>query len=138
MKRPKYRNYRFYCCETCGKRYRLKKLVPQDGCCKDSLLWDSEKEYRRWGELKLLEKKGEISELQRQLPFRIGILYYKPKCFIYVNHDCFKSEIVYKADFTYIENKKLVVEDTKGYHTREYKKKKMLMKKIYGIDVRET
>lgn len=139
MKRPKYRANRFYCCEVCKRRYALKMLVPKDGCCKDALLWDSESEYQRWCELKLLEKKGEISELIRQVPYHFDVIVAHPEDW----DICQRSNMTYVADFTYYDYfggtfRGFVVEDSKGYRTREYKKKKMMMKKIYGIDIKET
>ena len=47
---------------------------------------------------------------------------------------------VYKADFKYVDTKTdgVVVEDVKGYKTKEYVlKKKMLLHKYKGIDFRE-
>ena len=37
----------------------------------DGVTWDSEKEYHRWCELKLLERAGKIFNLQRQVPYVI-------------------------------------------------------------------
>ena len=135
MKKPKYKNRRFYCCETCGRRYKLKMLVPSEGCCKDSFLWDSEKEYTRWCELKLMEKKGFIQGLQRQVKYDFQIAYgsmSEPDMGIYVD------KMTYVADFKYYDGIYFVVEDAKGYRTREYKKKKKLMEKVYGIVIKET
>lgn len=46
----------------------------------------------------------------------------------------------YVADFVYfdVESKQEIVEDSKGYRTAEYRKKKKLMFKIYGIKIKET
>ena len=44
----------------------------------------------------------------------------------------------YFADFVYETDGETVVEDVKGYRTSEYKRKRNLMKKIYGIIIRET
>jgi len=38
---------------------------------RDGMVFDSVKEYRRYTELSLLEKAGEISDLQRQVKFRL-------------------------------------------------------------------
>ena len=37
----------------------------------ENIVFDSQKEAQRYCELKLLEKKGEISQLQRQVPFEL-------------------------------------------------------------------
>ena len=49
-----------------------------------------------------------------------------------------KRQMRYVADFVYVEGGREVVEDVKGYRTAEYKRKRRLMKKIYGVDIRET
>lgn len=48
--------------------------------------------------------------------------------------------LVYVADFVYIDvNSKIeIVEDAKGYRTREYKKKKQLMLQIHKIKIKEV
>jgi hypothetical protein len=45
---------------------------------------------------------------------------------------------VYRADFTYEADGKLVVEDAKGFRTEMYKLKKKWVKAEYGIDIREV
>jgi hypothetical protein len=45
---------------------------------------------------------------------------------------------VYKADFVYIENGRMVVEDVKGCKTPEYKLKRKLMLWVKGIRIREV
>jgi hypothetical protein len=42
------------------------------------------------------------------------------------------------ADFTYMEDGKLVVEDCKGFKTDVYKIKKKLMLWVHGIRIKET
>ena len=44
----------------------------------------------------------------------------------------------YIADFTYMENGELVVEDVKGVRTDAYKIKKKLMLWVHGIRIKET
>jgi hypothetical protein len=92
--------------------------------------FDSLKEARRYQELLLMQKAGEISDLQRQAKFALrvnGI------------HVC-----NYFADFTFTESimgqKALVVEDVKSSATRTpvFILKKKLMWACLAIDVRET
>lgn len=90
----------------------------------DGIKFDSKAEARRYQNLRLLEKAGEISELSLQ-----------PRYDLVVNG---KKCGFYKADFKYIENGKEVVEDVKGITTTVYKLKKKLVKAIYGIDIYET
>ena len=46
----------------------------------------------------------------------------------------------YIADFVYtdVATGREIVEDAKGYRTREYRKKAKLMKELHGIEVREV
>lgn len=98
--------------------------------------YDSRKEYERANVLKLLEQQGLISDLHEQVSFVLCPAQYvdgymgKPVCA--------RREMKYIADFVYIEDGVSVVEDCKGFRTDEYKKKKNLMKRIYGIEIRET
>jgi len=92
----------------------------------DGILFDSEKEAKRYGELKLLKKAGAIGLLELQVPYELnpgGTYSYK-----------------YIADFKYIDARtgETVVEDTKGYRTREYVRKRRLMAKVHGIKIKET
>ena len=95
-------------------------------------VFDSQREYNRWRELILLVKAGEISNLSRQVKFelipsqRIGKKVVERAC-------------RYIADFVYIDKYgRLVVEDVKGYRTKEYIIKRKLMLYIHGIQIREV
>ena len=91
----------------------------------DGISFHSIGESKRYAELKLLERAGEIRELELQKPYDLSINGI---------HIC-----TYIADFRYIEKGSgLVVEDSKGFRTREYLIKRNLMKAIYGIEIRET
>ena len=104
-----------------GSKYGNRKLTAPDG-----QKFDSVKEYHRWGCLRLLERAGVIKDLKRQVKFelipRIGN----------------ERPCNYIADFTYMENGKLVVEDVKGVKTDAYKIKKKLMLWVHGIRIKET
>lgn len=103
----------------------------------DGIMFDSKKEANRYKALKLLEKKGIIINFRLQVPFilcqkQIGIDH-KGKQII------LRREMKYIADFVYYSDRDgTVVEDVKGYKTKEYKQKKNLMKKVYGIDIYES
>lgn len=100
-------------------KYRNKKVVTPDGT------FDSQKEYRRWQELKLLERAGQIAELRRQVRYELV-----PKCG--------KNRAAYYiADFVYTENNKTVVADTKGYKTSEYILKRKILAWRYEIEIEE-
>ena len=94
--------------------------------------FDSLKEYRRWKELKLLERAGEIGNLHRQTPF--GLI--PPQR---VNGKLVEREVKYIADFTYItKDGRFVVEDTKGVKTDVYRIKRKLMLQVHGIQIKEV
>jgi len=98
----------------------------------DGITFDSAKEARRYGELKMLEKAREISGLELQPKFTLmanGLP---------LTYDSGRK-VTYRADFAYYDNRavKRVVEDVKGYKTRDYKIKKAILKSM-GIEVVEV
>ena len=97
----------------------------------DGIVFDSLKEYNRYKELKLLERAGVIKELQTQVKY---ILIPSQ----YLNGKCIERECSYIADFVYTENGKKVVEDTKGFRTKDYIIKRKLMLYIHKIKITEV
>ena len=93
--------------------------------------FDSKLEKARYQELVLLQRAGRISELNRQVRYELIPAQYK-------DGKCIYRSVSYVADFTYKENGRLVVEDSKGYKTPEYIIKKKLMYQVHGIIIRET
>ena len=102
----------------------------------DGLRFDSKKEAVRWAELKLLERAGEIFDLQMQVPFVL----------IPVQRDetgkVIEREVKYIADFTYRDRKtgRLTVEDVKSPATKknkEYIIKRKLMMYRHGLRIKE-
>ena len=93
-------------------------------------VYDSKKEANRAFELEMLEKYGKIKNLQKQVPFVLQEGY--------VNKQGKKIRpITYIADFTYEEDGKIIVEDTKGVETEVFKiKRKMLEYKYPDIEFR--
>lgn len=106
-------------------KYRSKKTVV------DGQKFDSKKEANRYQELLLLEKAGVIKNLSRQVKF-VLIPSQRDESGKVVEREC-----SYKADFTYEEGIKTVVEDVKGYRTKEYIIKRKLLLWQYGIRIRE-
>ena len=104
-----------------ANKYHARKIKAPDG-----QVFDSVAEYHRYGCLRLLERAGAIKDLKRQVKFelipRIGE----------------ERSCNYIADFTYMENGELVVEDCKGFKTDVYKIKKKLMLMEHGIRIKET
>lgn len=91
----------------------------------DGIQFDSAKEADHYKILKMLLKAGKISFLERQVPFELN--------------PGGTHSLKYIADFTYYDratNKKMVV-DVKGFRTREYLKKRRLMKKVHNIIITE-
>lgn len=96
----------------------------------DGIRFDSAKEAWRWSELQLLERAGEISGLERQVPFELI-----PE---QTRSDGKKEKpIIYVADFTYWQDGRFVVEDVKGLKTREYVMKRKLMLAVHEIEIQE-
>lgn len=99
-------------------KYRAKPQVTEDG------RFDSKKELKRWGELKLLQQAGEIYSLTRDrkyLTFELHAVDGTLAC-------------KYVGDFRYTENGKplVIIEDAKGMRTPEYKIKRKLFMAEYG------
>jgi hypothetical protein len=117
----------------------------------DGILHDSRKEARRWCELKLLEKAGKITDLQRQVPFELIPAQYENVLTgdVYLRGErkgqpktkpfCVEKAVCYVADFVYhnVASNKIVVEDTKGKKTKDYVIKRKLMLYIHGIKIHE-
>ena len=93
--------------------------------------FDSAKEARRYGELVLLERAGQISDLKRQVRFELIPTQYE-------NGKCVERAVHYVADFVYKENWKEIVEDTKGVRTKDYIIKRKLMLYVHGIRIKEV
>lgn len=85
----------------------------------------SKREARRAAELRMLEQAGAISDLKEQVRFEIIPALGDEKAAHYV------------ADFTFVDEGKLVVEDVKGVKTDVYVLKRKLMLKVHGIKIVE-
>ena len=113
----------------------------------DGIVHDSQKEAMRWCELKMLERAGKITDLQRQVEYELI-----PNQFETIERygkngnrlrdgiKVLERRVVYVADFVYhnAEDGKLVVEDTKGFKTPEYIIKRKLMLWVHKIKVKES
>ena len=118
-------------------KYRNKKIQV------NGETFDSMKELRRWRDLKLLEKAGEITELRRQVPFELLPNQREPDK-IGPRGGIKKGRIierkaVYVADFVYKDRAgREVIEDCKGMRTRDYILKRKLILFRFGIRIMET
>lgn len=99
----------------------------------DGIRFDSLKEARRYQELKLMERAGEIKDLQLQVKY---VLVPTQK----IEGKVVERELSYRADFVYFNNeiRQTVVEDVKGVKTKEYRIKKKLMLYLLGIQISEV
>lgn len=98
----------------------------------DGMIFDSQKEARRYHELKLRQQAGEISGLECQKEFELI-----PRQ-VDENGKFLEHPVKYIADFVYTDKDgKIVVEDTKGYRTPDYVIKRKLMLKVHGIRIVE-
>ena len=116
-------------------KYRSKKIEV------DGMTFDSRKEYRRWCELSLLERAGKITQLERQAKFVLIPSQYEP-CVVGKRGGVKRGKLIerecsYIADFAYMQSGEYVVEDTKGFKTKDYIIKRKLMLFIHGIRVKE-
>lgn len=103
-------------------KYGARKVRLDDG-----QVFDSKKEYRRWCELVLLEKAGEISQLRRQVVFEL------------IPKQDGERACKYVADFVYCDQTgKTVVEDCKGLRTDAYRIKRKLFQWRYDMKIKET
>lgn len=104
--------------ETSRPKYRNVKQKTPDGT------FDSNREFDRWAQLRILERAGLISALKRQVPYPIEINGVKV--------------CTYVADFVYIELGQKIVEDAKGMRTSTYILKRKLMQAVHNITIKEV
>lgn len=116
LKRKNKRNFRDTGEDNMSK-YRNKKVIVDD------YIFDSIQESRRYKELKLLLKAGQIQNLELQPRFLLQDSFKK-------NSRTFRK-IEYVADFKYTENGKTIVEDVKGMQTDVFKLKHKIFEKVY-------
>lgn len=122
-------------------KYYSKKVT------RDGMTFDSVKEYKRYCELRLLEKAGAISNLQRQVEFELIPTQREPDT-VGVRGGIKRGKVIekavkYVADHTYKDsNGRLHVEDVKGYKEggayRVFAIKRKLMLYIHGLVVEEV
>ena len=89
----------------------------------DMYVFDSIAESKRYKELALLEKAGKITGLELQPRFLLQEAFRR-------NGKTYRK-IEYIADFQYIENGQVIVEDVKGKETEVFKLKRKLFEKKY-------
>lgn len=112
----------------------------------DGIIFDSRKEARRYYELKLLQRAGQIKNLELQKSFELIPAQYetfkrigKTGKELKDGRRLLEKSCNYIADFVYTDAKtgKQIVEDTKGMRTKDYIIKRKLMLYRYGIKIIE-
>lgn len=121
------KQYRLFTKQRLENKYHNKKVK-----C-DGYTFDSQKEKNHYIALKQLEKLGIIENLRMQVPFLlIDTIRYNGKTY---------PKTQYYADFIYIQDDKLVVEDVKSEITRKDKvyriKIKLLLERYPNIEFKE-
>ena len=115
--------------------------------------FDSCKEERRWRQLKLMERAGEIDDLRRQVKYVLIPAQREESTEVFARGKnkgkhkpgrVIEKEVSYWADFVYhdINTDREVVEDVKGYRDgaayKLFAVKRKLMLWRYGIRIREV
>lgn len=125
-------------------KYRAKKFTVE------GIEFDSKKEASRYIELKMLERRGEIRDLQMQVPFILIPAQYEERIEYTPKRNVEKrvkrlveQKVSYVADFVYTRsNGEIVVEDVKGYRRGTaysvFVIKRKLMLERHGIKVVEV
>lgn len=98
----------------------------------DGMTFDSVREARRYRELSLLQRAGEISDLRTQVKYTLIPSQKKPS-------GGTERPVTYTADFVYKDKTgREVVEDAKGMRTQQYIIRRKLMLFRLGIEVKEV
>lgn len=122
------------------RKYNNKKIEV------DGMTFDSKKEANRYKELSLLQKAGEISGLQTQVRYVLIPSQREVSDEVYTRGEnkgkykpgkLLERECTYVADFVYYKDGKVIVEDTKGFRTKEYIIKRKLMLYVHHIRIKE-
>ena len=90
----------------------------------DGISFASKAEAKRYGELKLLQQMGDISNLECHPVYRYESALTGKLLFRYI------------ADFRYLADAGMVVEDVKGQATQVFRLKKRLIEDRFGIEIK--
>lgn len=111
--------------------------------------FDSKRECYRYIDLKFLEDCGAISNLRRQVKYELIPTQREKSTKVYKKGrkkgqpregKIIEKAVTYIADFTYTDaaTGETVVEDSKGFRTKEFVIKRKLMLYVHGIKIREV
>lgn len=117
------------------RKFRNKKITTDEG------VFDSKFEYEFWLELKEREKRGEISNLKRQVSFELiprqsAMVEVQLKTKTKLKEVFYEHPVFYIADFVYNEGEKRIIIDCKGVKTPDYIIKRKLMR-LRGTPITE-
>lgn len=92
--------------------------------------------------MQLWEKHGIISDLRLQVSYELIPAIYEDVVVQLKTKTKTKKKLVqrattYVADFVYVQDGKTIVEDTKGFRTKEYELKKKMMRAFLNIEIHE-
>lgn len=113
----------------------------------DGIIFDSTKEARRYEQLLLLQRAGEISDIKRQVTYELIPAQYetierysKDGKRLKDQQRLVERKVEYIADFTYTDTKtgEVIVEDAKGFRTKDFILKRKLLLFRHGIKLREV
>lgn len=94
--------------------------------------FDSHREARRYQDLQMLQRAGEISDLRTQVKYTLIPAQKKPSGGV-------ERACTYTADFVYRDKSgREIVEDAKGVKTQQYIIRRKLLLYVHGIEVREV
>lgn len=105
----------------------------------DGVVHDSSKEFRRWQELELRERAGEIRHLRRQVPFALVVG--RVLVCTYIADFVYEEGAATGREYVPGSHAATIVEDCKSPPTRKlaaYSIKRKLMQAIHGIQIREV
>lgn len=103
----------------------------------DGEVFDSKAELKRWGELRVLELVGEISDLKRQVKFPL-IINGRP---VKIRSEGFPNgrACSYKLDFSYIDKAGTqIYEENKGHDLGDSRLRRAVVETIYQIEITVT
>ena len=114
----------------------------------DGEVFDSQREATRYQELKLLERAGAIKDLKRQVSYELIPAQREPDTLNKIDSKrgrviqgkVIEKAVSYIADFVYtdVATGEVVVEDTKGFRTKDYILKRKMLLYFHGIRIREV
>lgn len=98
----------------------------------NGIVFASHREARRYQELQMLLRAGEISQLQMQKKYTLIPAQKKPS-------GGTERAVTYTADFVYKDRDgNEIVEDSKGVRTQQYIIRRKLLLYVHGIEIREV